>query len=274
MKKRVPYRINNNCRNGIVAILLCFTLVPASFAQTTLKNWNTAQANLSVTRKLDFKIGYLKAFNLNNGFTSDFSQASISADYDITKHFTVSSGVVLGTYSKTNDANRVLLRVAYKTRVADILTWTNSLQAEVHSNTQTHYKERIIYSTRIGTRKRLTALKLAPSVAYALYYNIGGKPIQYYDKNNQPAVQSSPDGFHRGRLYFNLNSRLSRYFSLTLYYMMQREFNLFTNQYHAMNVTNPANGKIVRPFNDYNVIGTTLTVNINIYKKKDHNTEN
>lgn len=112
-------------------------------------------------------------------------------------------------------------------------------------------------------------MRLLPSVGYSLFYNIGGNSIQYYDsKTGLPAVRQTPDGFHRGRLMLNLNSKISKSFSLSVYYMMQREFNLFTPEYRAMNIVKPTNGRIVRPFDDFNVIGMTANFDIDLYKKK------
>jgi hypothetical protein len=110
-------------------------------------------------------------------------------------------------------------------------------------------------------------------VSYSLFYNIGGNPIQYYDKNEVSTVMQTPDGFHRGRLSLNLNSKISKYLSLSVYYMMQREFNLFTDDYHKINIVNPVTGNIIRRFQDYNVIGTSLSLDFNLYKKKNKSTK-
>lgn len=236
--------------------------------QNDLKNWNSAQLNLSFTKKLDLRLRYMRAYNMNNGFTSDFNQASLRLDYDFTKRFSMSAGAVLGSLLAADDANRILLRTTYKVPLANAVNWFNSIQGEVHSANETRYRYRLIYITRLATKKRLDFLKLSPSVSYSLYYNIGGNPIQYYDKNESPAVLQTPDGFHRGRLSFNLNSKITKHFSFALYYMIQREFNFLTDNYNKMNVPDPNTGKIVRPFHDYNVIGTTLSFDFDLYKKK------
>lgn len=243
-------------------------------AQTDLKSWNSAQLELSLTKKLDLRLSHLKAYDINNRFSSDFNQSSVRLDYDFTKRFSLSAGAVLGSLSTADGANRVMLRVTFKTPIADVLSWSNSVQGEIHSANENRYRERIVWITRLGTRKRLDFLRLSPSVSYSLYYNIGGDPIQYYDKNEQPVVQQTPDGFHRGRLSFNLNSKITKHFSFTVYYMMQREFNFWTDEYHNINVVNPTTGKITRRFNDYNVIGTTMSFNFDLYKKKKRSTRN
>jgi len=242
-------------------------------AQNDLKNWNAAQLGFSLTKKLDLQFSHLRGYNISNGFNSEFNQSSVRLDYDFTKRISIATGAVLGSLSAADGANRFLLRGTYKMPIAEVLGWSNSIQGEIHSANETRYRYRLIYITRLAARRRLDFLKLSPSVSYSLYYNIGGNPIQYYDKDESPVIQQTPDGFHRGRLSFNLNSRITKNISLSLYYMMQREFNLFTNEYHEMNIVDPATGEIVRPFQDYNVIGTTLSFNFDLYKKKKKSTK-
>lgn len=237
-------------------------------AQNDLKSWNSAQLNLSFTKKLDLRFSHLRGYNISNGFSNDFSQSSIRIDYDFNKRFSMSTGVILGSLSAADGANRFLLRGTYKIPLADVLNWSNSIQGEIHSSNETRYRYRLIYITRLSTKRRLDFLRLSPSVSYSLFYNIGGNPIQYYDKNEAPVVQQTPDGFHRGRLSLNLNSKITKNLSLSVYYMMQREFNLFTDDYHKINIVNPVTGKIIRRFQNYNVIGTTLSFDFNLYKRK------
>ena len=150
-----------------------------------------------------------------------------------------------------------------------MLNWSNAVQAEIHSKSETRYHYRFIYTTRISPKKRLDFLNLSPSVSYSLFYNIGGSPIQYYDnQTKEKTVRQTPDGFHRGRLQFNLNSKVTKHFSVAVYYMMQREFNLFVSDYHRMNITKPTTGRIVRAFDNFNVLGLTLQYDIDLYAKK------
>lgn len=252
-----------------LSICIFFSIAFSGYSQNDLQNWNSLQLTLSILKKLDVRLSHLRAYNISNGYSSDFNQSSVRLDYDFTKRFSMSGGAVLGSLSAADGANRIVLRGTYRIPIADVINWSNSIQGEIHSSNETRYRNRVVYITRVGTQKRLEFLRLSPSVAYSLYYNIGGNQIQYFDKTGIPTIRQSPDGFHRGRLSINMNSKISKTFSLTLYYMMQREFNLFSNEYHKMNVVNPATGKVIRPFDDYNVIGTTLALNFDVYKKKN-----
>lgn len=258
----------NVCKSKYFLTLISFLVGLNGFGQPELKNWNSLQLNLSLTKKIDLRFSHLRSYDIRNNYSSEFNQSSIQLDYDFTKRFSMSTGVTLGSLSDADGANRFVLRGTYKVPLADVLTWSNSIQWEVHSSNETRYRYRGLYITRLGTKKRLDFLRLSPSVSYSLYYNIGGNPIQYYDKTENPVVRQSPDGFHRGRLSVNLNSRITDHLSFSLYYMMQREFNLFSSDYRNMNIVNPATGKTVRPFQDYNVIGATISFNFDLYKKK------
>lgn len=246
---------------------LLFLISFASSSQKDLQNWNSLQLDLSLSKKLDLRVSHMRAFNISNNYSSEFNQSSMRLDYDFTKRFSMSAGAILGSLSDADGANRALVRFTYRIPIADVVNWSNSIQGEAHSSNEIRYRYRVIYMTRLATKKRLEFLRLSPSVAYSLYYNIGGNEIQYFDKTGDPVTRQTPDGFHRGRLFLNLNSRISKNLSLTLYYMMQREFNLLSDDYHKMNIVNPVTGKVSRPFDDYNVIGTTLTFNFDIYKK-------
>lgn len=254
---------------GYLLALFIFAVTSLN-AQPDWKNWYSAQLEFRLTRKMDFQVGHLRSYELSNNYNNDFNQTSLRITYDIAKKFSLAGGVVInGTGSSTEGKNRVLLRGTYKARLGKVLSWSNSIQGELHSSSEKRYRERIILITRLGTRERLDFMRLSPSVSYYLFYNIGGDPIQYYDsKTGDPVVQNTPDGFHRGRLRVNLNTKITKRFSASLYYMMQKEFNLFTDEYHRINVLNPLTGTVARRFDDYHVIGLSFEYEFKLYNNK------
>ncbi|MEK7226408.1 MAG: DUF2490 domain-containing protein [Bacteroidota bacterium] len=241
-----------------------------SYGQQEWKNWNTAQLNFSLTKKLDMKLSHMRAFDISTGFNPDFNQSSVHLNYDITKKADINACYTFGGSNSLSDGgSRVSLKLGYKVRLAKVVNWSNSIQGEVHSKSETRYQYRFIYSTRLSPRKRLDFLNLSPSVSYSLYYNIGGNPIQYYDsKTGVPTIKQTADGFHRGRLMLNLNSKISSSFSISVYYMSQQELNLFTPENRRMNIVKPTNGKVVRAFDNFNVVGLTLACELRLYKSK------
>ena len=260
-------------RSIIFFLSLTLLLHPvSSFAQADWKNWNTAQLTLSFTKKLDLKLSHLRAFNISNGYSPDFNQSSVHLNYGLTKKIDLSAGYTFsGSTSIADGGSRVWAKGGYKLRLAKVLTWSNSLQGEIHDKGENRYHYRMIWQTRLSPRKRLDFLNLSPSISYSLFYNIGGTPINYYDKDGTVITRQTPDGFHRGRLMLSLNSKITKSFSVSLYYMHQQEFNLFSSDLRKINVVNPVTGKVARRFDNYNVAGLTLSYDINLYKTKKKN---
>lgn len=257
--------------NRNYCLLVLFVFISGSLqAQSEWKNWYSAQLDLGVTKKFDLRVSHLRSYVLSNNYSNDFNQSAVHLDYDFTKKFSLSAGATInGSQSAAEGKNRVSLRATYKIHLADVLTWSNSLQGELHSASETRYRERVILITKLGTKKRLEFLRLSPSVSYSLFYNIGGNPVQYYDpKTGEPLIKNQADGFHRGRLNVNLNSKITDRFSVSVYYMLQREFNLFTDEFHQINVVNPNTGKVTRRFDNYQVAGVNLNYEIKLYNKK------
>jgi len=236
------------------------------FSQSEWKNWSSIGLDIGLSKKTDIGVSHLRSYNLDNNFKNTFKQWNVKVDHDLTRRFSLRAGIILTKL--VNDSistNRFIVRGTYKTPILNIINWSNSLQGELHSPTQTRYNYRIIYMTRLAPKKRVGPLKLSPSVSYWLYYNLGGNAIQYYDETGSPLTLETPDGLHRGRFILSLNSKISKYLDLSLYYLNQHEFNLAGKD---MNVIDPNTGKVERPFSNFNVAGVSLSLSFDAYKKK------
>lgn len=248
----------------VLSILLAFNNF--SYSQTW-KTWDAAHMSFSFSKKLSAKLVYNKSFEMTNSWNNDFNQATFQTDYDINKHFSV-RGAMVYTYYGSNSTIRGLVRGTHSFNISNKISWSNGLQFEYHNSNESRYRERIIYVTRVGLTKRLKFLKLAPSVSYMLYYNIGGDPIQYYDDAGNKSVKQAANGFHRGRVYMNLNSKISKNFSVSLYYMKQNEFNFLCPKDREINYVKPGGTTVRRPYDKYNVAGLSLMYNFKLYKSK------
>jgi hypothetical protein len=228
------------------------------------KMWGGAGMDMSFSKKTEFSISYLRAYNLGETVQVSFNQGSASFSYDFNKHLDAKVGIVLSQFPTSGKVTyRYYLRGSYMIPLGDAFTWTNGLQGEKHSANENRFDYRFIYITRLGLRKRLDFLRLAPSVSYWLYYNTGGSRIQYYDESGQASEKETSIGIHRGRLMINLNSKISDALSVSAYYLRQNEFNLFTAA-RGINVVNPRTGNITRPFSNYNVFGMSLKINLDL----------
>jgi hypothetical protein len=237
--------------------------IHALLAQQDLKVWGAVSFQVPVAKKVNFGIEHLRAYNTTANWQNEFNQAQGRLEIGLSKKTDLFIGDLITFTPGSNEVkNRVFVRVVHKTRLGNFLRWQNGLQAELHSKNENRYQYRGIVSTRLYLKKRITVLHLLPSVTGFLFYNIGGKPIQYYDDNKQPLAKQTPDGFHRGRILFNINSKISDRFNISFYYMVQREFNILSDTYHNINYSNPVTGKIIRPFDNYNVVGIALGISL------------
>lgn len=263
-------------RRRILAIVfICFTFLGESKAQKEWKAWASANATVSFTKKLDARLTHLRSYNITDNFSNGFNQTSLSLDYDLSKHVSILGGAMYTGYpSSGSSTNRVFTRISYKFNIANALNWSNGIQAEKHSEQETRYRYRLVYITRLSNKERIPFLNLTLAASFWLYYNIGGNDLRYFDKSGAVILRQSPDGFHRGRLFFTASSKINKHFSFSLYYMKQQEFNLFSSPYREMNVVNPNTGNISRPFDNYNVAGATLSYDINLYKSKKNQKNN
>ncbi|MEO5906415.1 MAG: hypothetical protein ABIQ11_06805 [Saprospiraceae bacterium] len=261
-------------RSGIYLMIILCGLAGGVMAQIDpsgdvnggkFKIWMGAVANVSVTKKADFSVGYMRDYegieSLNH---KAYDQESASFQYDVTKWYEPGAGIIrTQTASSGKITYRYYLVNSFKARLGDHLKWTNGLQVEKFSPNETRYDYRFVYLTRFGLTKRIKFLQLAPSVSYRLYYNVGGNKLQYYDSAGNRDVKETPDGFHRGRLIVNLNSKISDLLSVSLYYLNQHEFNICPES-HAINIMVPVTENIIRPFNNYNVVGLSVKFNIDL----------
>ncbi|MDX2048897.1 MAG: DUF2490 domain-containing protein [Chitinophagaceae bacterium] len=263
--------MNTTCfmiRKLTLFTLLCIFITDSN-AQTEWLNWNGITLSGSITEKLSARISHTRAYSINNKYENIFNQSQFQISCELSKKWDVQAGVQLISPADTNNTRtRIFARVAYTSRVSKKMNWTNSIRAEINSKNENRFRQRIIFTTRLGLRKRLDFLNLSPSVAYSLFYNIGGNPVRYYDENAQLIARRTPDGFHRSRFTVNFNSKITKYLSLSLYYMRQQEFNFLSPDTRKMNVYDPVRNRILRPFNNYNTAGFTAQFNIDPLFKK------
>lgn len=249
----------------LLVALLVFATIEASAQQKEWQNWNTVSLKIPVSKKLDFRITQLGSFDPSQGYSLNFAQTSAALSIDLTKKFSVKFGDQLNYIpgGANNLRNRIFVRGSFNNKFSRLLRAEHSLQAELHGKNESRYHQRLIFVNSLNLRNRFSPLNLRPYVSYALYYNMGGTPIQYYDKSGSPTIEQTPDGFHRGRFQAGLNSKISKHVQLVLYYMNQREFNFLSPEDKTINVLNPSTGEILRPFDNYNVMGLSLHFALN-----------
>lgn len=232
-----------------------------SFAQYETRLWNSFSLSAPLTENLSIKASYLKSMDLSSPeLQTSFNWYAVRLGYQINKDLSVNLGTAWMNLPNSNrTTNRIFAEGTHRIKLDRKFSLRNSLQFERHNDQEQRFDYRFILSTRIGLRKRLDFLKVAPSLTYSLFYNIGGAPVRYFNNQGEEIARDAANGFHRGRIMANFNFKLSNPVRLSVFYMNQHEFNLVLSETNKINVLNQNNGRIQRPFNNQHIIGLSLS---------------
>lgn len=248
-------------KGGIFILIISTCWGTNALAQkNNFQNWNSVGAKIALSKKTALHISELGSFLPSNNFQLNFTQTQIGLSYNVSKIFSLMGGDQLNYIPNSSRSlrNRIFFRGSVNTKLSTVFKTEHALQVEFHDKNERNYSKRLIFINKVSLRTRFSPLHLQPSVSYWLYYNIGGRKIQYYDETGNVTALQTPDGFHRGRLFISLNSKINKTLSLTVYYLNQQEFNLFTSANRNINFVNPTSGKIIRPYNNFNALGLSL----------------
>lgn len=240
--------------------LLLISLPGFLHAQQEVRYWGSFYLNVPLTKKFDMRMNYLRSIESKESETrTNFNWYQIRFNYEINKNWDVQAGTSwMHLPSSLITTNRVFGRVFKRTKINNRFILRNGIQIEHHSEEEKRFDRRVILISRLGLRKRIELLKLAPSVSYLLFYNIGGTPLKYFNASEEQIAFQEANGFHRGRLVLNLNAKVTKQLRANVFYMNQHEFNL-GKETRNINVLNPNTGRIQRPFNNYHVFGISLS---------------
>lgn len=244
----------------ITLLSIAIFIANPSRAQQETRIWNTLSLGLPLTDNLDGRIAYLHSTDITDGVQNNFNWYQARLAYRFNSKWSARIGTVWLTAPTSNGTrSRLYINTFYRQKLNKSLLLKNGIQLETHSQNETRYDHRIILMSRLGLRNRLKFLGVSPSLSYSLFYNIGGNDIRYFDDSGEQIAKKPSNGFHRGRILANFNFKISDPIRLSVYYMNQHEFNLNLSPDNHINVLNPGNGRIQRPFNNYHVIGMTLS---------------
>lgn len=232
-----------------------------SFGQYQTRLWNSYSIAAPLIENLSIRGSYLKSLDLSNPeIQTSFNWYALKLGYRVNKDWSVDIGTAwMNLPNSGRTTNRIFAEGTHRIKLDKKFSLRNSLQFERHNDQEKRFDYRFILSSRIGLRKRLDFLKVAPSLTYNLFYNIGGSPVRYFNERGEEIDRDAANGFHRGRILANFNFKLSTPLRLSVFYMNQHEFNLVLSETNKINVPNPNNGRIQRPFNNQHIIGIALS---------------
>ncbi len=256
----------------VATVFLCLFLFELNvYSQGEFKNWNAISFSIPTAGKLNFNLGQQSGFSFKP-YDLDWMQLSISGIYKVNRKSSFSLGYRNSIIfrSKENKHKHRIVGVYSLKSALNNFRISNSIITEYHSKTETKYRWRIIYAFRIKTRKKieLPTVDIRPYFSSLFYFNIGGNTIDQFNNSDEFVGEFVPYGWHRMRFSLGLNFSFSNQWGMAVYVMNQREFNTDFATWNAMNVYNPERDKIIRPFNNYSVIGWSLRHYLKRNKRK------
>lgn len=266
----------------IALILLLATAAGTSWGQDLppgIKAWGLTSFSLRFDKKTSLKASQLSAFNTTPQTNLQFVQANLSASRKIGDAWTIEGGYARSWFRQRDEFrtfNRVFAELDFSHRLG-ALKMKHSVRPEFHFPQLRKWRYRFIYSNKLSLRLKELPLRPTPFIRNQLYYYLDGRTVNYGLAGDEEEFDEEgaepgdfedirpPNGFHRYRLTLGLRLRLSRGFYASLFYIWQREFNAPFLSPGDLNVPSPNSGNIQAPFNNFSVIGFSLSYQLRLY---------
>lgn len=271
---------------------LVFSLSTLGFSQDLSNNHKLWYGNYLYYR-LNPKL-YLDNFLLlgfeAKGHSFSFLQNDFNVNLKLTKDLYIFTGFANYVYDWNQSYNGVYgnkisrfgtisffrgnLGLKYKNSFGKRIEMGHVLSFQTYIPTLEKYQSRIMYSNQISYKNENWDMELTPFVQGTVYYYLNGVGTSYYNNEGNFVGFYSPNGLHRMRTKIGVKFKPFNTSKVTiaLYYSMQREFNFPTFGGHDLEITRNVpiteRQNTVYPFNNYNIIGTQININISTPKKK------
>ncbi|MDC8005274.1 hypothetical protein POV27_14525 [Aureisphaera galaxeae] len=216
------------------------------------------------TKKTKLQTGFLSAFNADN-YDPFFYQFKLGLDYRFNKRISGKvfyKPILLKGNTEGTWRDRFGASLDYRSTLFG-LPLRNRITAEGFFPTFNKYQYRFVYYIKLNFKNDFLPLRATPYINYQLYYYLGGNPLDYYDEDGETLLASNPpNGFHRYRIGAGIRFRAERGLYVTLYYIWQEEFNTTFQDFRQINILNRNQTSIRYPFNDYQVLGVSVSYTI------------
>lgn len=246
---------------SIIAYCLASGLL---FAQEEMRVWTSYQAQARLSEGWQISAGQTFMFS-QQPFELSSIQNAANLMYRFNGKYNASFGYVRSSDPSDPDQearNRLQARFGYRAKLGKFRV-TNSLRGEWHFPEASKFEYRIRYGLRVSRGNWGLPLNTTPFINNELHYYLSGRPLQYRDELGNPLVRQSPDGLHAHRITIGASFRPFNGAYATLSYMKQTEFNL-GDRYREINVTDPRDGRILRPFNNFSVLTLSFAYRLDL----------
>ncbi len=255
---------------SVFVLFLVLLLGKDVFAQDLplgLKNYYNVGLDMRLSKRWTARVKQLYGFDVRPNYQLRLLLNTVSMEYRLNRSMRVELAY-RPMYFRGNTRflwyHRISARTSHSQRLGDF-RWKNSITAEWFFPQLAKYKYRFIWASRFYLPS-INFWRARPYLQGQLYYYLDGKPLKYYDAGGEWLVTQAPNDFHRFRLSVGMRFRPSRALRLSLYYTLQKEFNTNFSQNRDINVPNKSGTKIRYAFNDYAVIGASLSFRLDFRK--------
>ncbi len=255
---------------GVLVFVWAFAQMPSLRAQDLppgFKTYYNLGMDMRLSKRWTARVKQLYGFETDSSYYLKLLLNTVSAEYRPTKR-TRLEVAYRPMYFKGKTRflwyHRISLKGSHFWKLHNY-QWKNSLTAEWFFPQLSKYEYRFIWTSRFYGPAVLP-WKGKPYLQGQLYYYLNGKPLKYYDANGDWVVTQSPNDFHRYRISLGARFKPTRSLRLSIYYTLQREFNTGLRENRDINVPNRSGSKIRYAFNDYSVLGLSLTFKLDLRK--------
>jgi hypothetical protein len=253
------------------------------------KNWAIGGITAKVSPKTSLGVSQLYAFN-TGPYNLQFVQSTFSAGFKLSKKFNLDFGYADSRFKSGEEFkhyHRVFTELDYSSKLSKNIKMKNSLKSEWHFPQLKKYRYRFIYSNKISFKNKFLPWRATPYIRNQVYYYLDGKATTYYaevdpeeeiDEEGATAeegeveierIVQAPSDFHRYRLTLGVRMRPAKGLYLSVYYIMQKEFNTPFTEFRDLNTPNRTGTRTKIPFNNYSLVGVSLNYQFKTYRKKN-----
>lgn len=241
------------------------------------KNWATGTFNLRISKKNTIRFSQLYAFNTKPSGLQ-FIQSNVSFDRRLNKPWSAGFGYAHSAFKSSsgsfNQYHRVFVSATHRQYWGNFRGKLGG-KAEFHFPQLRKWQYRFIVSHKLSWRNKFFPFKGTPYIKNQLYYYAGGREVKYWELDESEegseeyvlGAERAPNGWHRYRFTAGMRFRFTKSFAGSFYYTIQREFNTPWNPY-GLNVYNKSQTRIKVPFNNFSLVGVSLSYTLKTYKKK------
>lgn len=254
----------------LIIVLATVHVLKAQDVDSEIIHFYSFNLDYKINTQINLQAGELFSFD-SRSYHLNFVQSKLGATYRFNKRISMDFFYKPLLFKNTSGDiwyHRLSTSFHYRSRLFSFPI-KNSITADWFFPQLKKYRYRFIYSIKLSLKNNFLPLRATPYLKSQLYYYLDGKPLNYWDDNREKLLaRNAPNDFHRLRLGTGVRFRPSKHLYVSLYYIWQIEFNTTFTTNRQINILNKSQTAIKYPFNDYQVIGLSLSYYLRTKRNK------